>query len=48
VDRLADLKVDVVKYHINGAANDMTPETYGALVDEAKKKTSSPRSTSSV
>ena len=38
VDRLADLKVDVIKYHINGAANDMTPETYGALVDEARKK----------
>src|SRR5262249_159879 len=38
VDRLADLKVDVIKYHINGNANDMTPDTYGALVDEAKKK----------
>jgi imidazolonepropionase-like amidohydrolase len=38
VDRLADLKVDVIKYHINGTANDMTPEIYGALVDEAKKK----------
>jgi len=38
VDRLADLKVDVIKYHINGTPNDMTPDTYGALVDEAKKK----------
>jgi imidazolonepropionase-like amidohydrolase len=38
VDRLADLKVDVIKYHINGNPNDMTPDTYGALVDEAKKK----------
>src|SRR3989441_7687122 len=38
VDRLADLKVDVIKYHINGNPNDMTPDIYGALVDEAKKK----------
>src|SRR5207249_2233851 len=38
VDRLADLKVDVIKYHINGTPNDMTPDIYGALVDEAKKK----------
>jgi imidazolonepropionase-like amidohydrolase len=38
VDRLAALKVDVIKYHINGTPNDMTPEVYGALVDEAKKK----------
>jgi imidazolonepropionase-like amidohydrolase len=38
VDRLADLKVDVIKYHINGTPNDMTPAIYGALVDESKKK----------
>ena len=38
VDRLADLKVDVIKYHINGNSNDMTPEIYGALVDEARQK----------
>ena len=38
VDRLADLKVDVIKYHINGNPNDMTPDIYGALVDEARKK----------
>jgi imidazolonepropionase-like amidohydrolase len=38
VSRLADLKVDVIKYHINGNPNDMTPDIYGALVDEAKKK----------
>src|SRR5438105_476367 len=38
VDRLADLKVDVIKYHINGNPNDMTPDIYGALVDEAKTK----------
>src|SRR5438046_9497688 len=38
VDRLADLKVDVIKYHINGTPNDMTPDIYGALVDESKQK----------
>jgi imidazolonepropionase-like amidohydrolase len=38
VDRLANLKVDVIKYHINGTPNDMTPDIYGALVDESKKK----------
>ena len=38
VDRLADLKVDVIKYHINGTPNDMTPDIYGALVDESKRK----------
>ena len=38
VDRLANLKVDVIKYHINGTPNDMTPEIYGALVDESRKK----------
>lgn len=38
VDRLANLKVNVIKYHINGTPNDMTPDIYGALVDEARKK----------
>ena len=38
VDRLADLKVDIIKFHINGNANDMNPETYGALIDESKKR----------
>ena len=38
VDRLADLKVDIIKYHINGNPNDMTPDVYGALVDEAHKR----------
>ena len=37
VVRLAGLGVDVVKYHINGRPNDMTPPVYGALVDEAKR-----------
>ncbi len=38
VVRLAEAKVDLIKYHINGNAKDMTPDTYGALVDEAKKR----------
>lgn len=38
VVRLADVKVDLIKYHINGNAKDMKPDTYGALVDESKKR----------
>ena len=38
VDRLADLKVDIIKFHINGNPDDMTPEIYGALIDESHKK----------
>jgi imidazolonepropionase-like amidohydrolase len=38
VARLADAKVDLIKYHINGNPDDMTPDIYGALVDEAKKR----------
>jgi imidazolonepropionase-like amidohydrolase len=38
VDRLAQLKVDIIKYHINGNPNDMTPDVYGALVDQSHKR----------
>ncbi len=38
VDRLADLKVDVIKFHINGSPNDMTTDTWSAIIDEAHKK----------
>jgi len=38
VDRLASEHVDIVKYKINGLPDDMTPEVYGALIEEAKKK----------
>ena len=38
VDGYADLGVDIVKFHILGNANDMTPATYGALIDEAHKR----------
>ena len=37
-NRDADLKVDAVKMHINGNAADMTPEVYGALIDQAHKR----------
>ena len=38
VVRLSSVKADLIKYHINGRPQDMTPEIYGALVDEAKKR----------
>ena len=38
VAHLADINVDIIKYHINGGPNDMTPPIYGALVDEAKNR----------
>lgn len=37
VVRLANAKAELIKYHINGRPDDMTPDIYGALVDEAKK-----------
>src|SRR5438034_9653321 len=38
VDRLADLKVDVIKYQLTGTPNDMTPDIYGALVVQSKER----------
>jgi imidazolonepropionase-like amidohydrolase len=38
VDRLADLKVDIIKFHINGTPNDMNQETWSAIIDESHKK----------
>ena len=38
VDRLADLKVDIIKFHINGTPNDMPPDTWGAIIDESRKR----------
>ena len=38
VARLASVKADLIKYHINGRPDDMTPDIYGALVDEARKR----------
>jgi len=38
VDRLADLHAQVIKFHINGNANDMNRETWSAIIDESHKK----------
>src|SRR5258706_797807 len=38
VDRLADLKVQAIKFHINGTPNDMNEATWGAIIDESKKR----------
>jgi len=38
VAHLDDIGVDIIKYHINGGPNDMTPPVYGALVDEARAR----------
>jgi imidazolonepropionase-like amidohydrolase len=38
VDRLADLRVDIIKFHINGTPNDMNQETWSAIIDESHKK----------
>jgi imidazolonepropionase-like amidohydrolase len=35
VDRLADLKAGAIKFHLQGNANDMSPETWGAIIDQA-------------
>ncbi|MFL2547076.1 MAG: amidohydrolase family protein [Candidatus Rariloculaceae bacterium] len=35
VDAYADANADIVKIHITGGPNDMTPEVYGALIDQA-------------
>ncbi len=35
VDRYADAGVDIVKIHITGGPDDMTPAVYGALIDQA-------------
>lgn len=38
VDRLADLKAYAIKFHINGGPNDMNEATWGAIIDESKKR----------
>jgi imidazolonepropionase-like amidohydrolase len=38
VDRYADARVDLVKIHITGSPNDMTPAIYGALIEHAHKR----------
>ena len=38
VDRVADLKVDVVKFHFDDPPNNMAPEVWGAIVEQAQKR----------
>jgi imidazolonepropionase-like amidohydrolase len=38
VARLQAVNADLIKYHINGNARDMTPDIFGALVDESNKR----------
>ena len=38
VDRLAGLKVHMIKFHINGTPNDMNTETWSAIIDESRAK----------
>jgi imidazolonepropionase-like amidohydrolase len=38
VDRLADLKVDIIKFHINGTPDDMNQDTWRAIIDESHRK----------
>jgi imidazolonepropionase-like amidohydrolase len=38
VDRMADARADVIKIHITGGANDMTPAVYGALIAQAHSR----------
>lgn len=38
VDRLADLKVDVIKFHINGNPDDMNRDTWSAIIDQSHKR----------
>src|SRR5258706_5461026 len=38
VDRLANLKVHSIKFHINGSPNDMNEATSTAIIDASQKK----------
>jgi imidazolonepropionase-like amidohydrolase len=38
VDAYADAKAYIIKIHITGGPNDMTPAVYGALIDQAHKR----------
>ena len=37
-NKYADMKVDIIKMHITGSPQDMTPAVYGALIDQAHKR----------
>ena len=38
VDRVVGLKVDVVKFHFDDPPNNMAPEVWGAIVEQAKQR----------
>ena len=38
VNAYADAGADIVKIHVTGGPNDMTPEVYGALIDQAHSR----------
>ena len=38
VNNYADRRVDIIKLHIPGGPNDMTPAVYGALIDQAHQR----------
>src|SRR5688572_14976062 len=38
VNEYADQKADIIKIHITGGPMDMTPEVYGALIEQAHKR----------
>ena len=38
VDRVADLRVDIIKTRLNGNPNDMPPAVYQALIDQAHQR----------
>lgn len=38
VDRLAGLKVDIIKFHIDGNPNDMNTETWSAIIEQSKTR----------
>ncbi len=37
-NKYADMKVNIIKMHITGGPMDMTPDVYGALIDQAHKR----------
>jgi len=38
VNARADMGVDIIKIHINGNADDIPPDAYGAIIDQAHKR----------
>ena len=38
IDRVADMRVNIIKTRLNATANDMTPEVYRAIIDQAHQR----------